>query len=335
MKNRWLFIVVAVLTATIFIFSACAVTKDQNPEEGFPPVTQEPIDDEEELEEEEEETEEEKEKRYEEEAIEQFEILLAKVQREGYGYVNKIGSEEQQAGKKLEDIYLIYSDNIVIQTFYFYNVANIYLGYYEMSPSLYPTNEEEAKEYLLRIDVTYDGIYAEEVFAFAEYLLGANYQEEALHAKEQNERFDKMSIKEKAEVYAYSEDRWNYYDTLFGKYSGDRYSEQVLNETAEYFDLLLMHISEIRGDEEVMRYYNSHKTEFNFERKIVVGISPGYEPFEYYVDNELVGFDVDLITEILATEGFSVEFCVLRFEELLPSIDRQETDCVISAIEYN
>ena len=68
---------------------------------------------------------------------------------------------------------------------------------------------------------------------------------------------------------------------------------------------------------------------------VVVGVYPDYEPFEYYDNNELVGFDIDLIRSIASYSGFEIEIKeVSSIEDLFLCLLSRECDCIISAIGY-
>jgi len=67
--------------------------------------------------------------------------------------------------------------------------------------------------------------------------------------------------------------------------------------------------------------------------KIKVGISADFPPFEYYNENEeLYGFDVDLMNYIGERIGFDIEFINLSFDQLFSAVMGGDVDCAISAI---
>ena len=67
--------------------------------------------------------------------------------------------------------------------------------------------------------------------------------------------------------------------------------------------------------------------------KIKVGISADFPPFEYYNENEeLYGFDVDLMNYIGERIGFDIEFINLSFDQLFSAVMGGDIDCAISAI---
>ncbi len=67
-------------------------------------------------------------------------------------------------------------------------------------------------------------------------------------------------------------------------------------------------------------------------RTLIVGISPDYEPFGYYENGELTGFDVDLIKLIANELGYEIEFKIYSFENLVSAVYTGDVDLAISAI---
>lgn len=67
-------------------------------------------------------------------------------------------------------------------------------------------------------------------------------------------------------------------------------------------------------------------------RTLIVGISPDYEPFEYYKNDELTGFDVDLIKLIANELDYEIEFKTYSFENLVSAVSNGNVDLVISAM---
>ena len=64
-----------------------------------------------------------------------------------------------------------------------------------------------------------------------------------------------------------------------------------------------------------------------------VGISADFPPFEYYDENEeLYGFDIDLMNYIGDRIGFDIEFVNMSFDQLFSAVMGGDVDCAISAI---
>ena len=67
--------------------------------------------------------------------------------------------------------------------------------------------------------------------------------------------------------------------------------------------------------------------------KLKVGISADFPPFEYYDENEeLYGFDVDLMNYIGDRIGFDIEFVNMSFDQLFSAVMGGDVDFAISAI---
>ena len=57
------------------------------------------------------------------------------------------------------------------------------------------------------------------------------------------------------------------------------------------------------------------------ENKIIVGTSADFPPFEYVDDNQnIIGFDIDLIKSILIDQGYTVEVQDISFDSLIASL---------------
>ncbi len=68
------------------------------------------------------------------------------------------------------------------------------------------------------------------------------------------------------------------------------------------------------------------------DEAVKVGINAEYEPFEYYRDGELKGFDVELTDLIGEKIGRKIEFVNMDFDALLPAVASEKVDCAVSAI---
>lgn len=66
---------------------------------------------------------------------------------------------------------------------------------------------------------------------------------------------------------------------------------------------------------------------------LLVGSETTYPPFEMTNEKgEYVGFDMDLIKAIAAAEGYDVKVSTLGFDALIPALQADKVDCVISAM---
>lgn len=64
-----------------------------------------------------------------------------------------------------------------------------------------------------------------------------------------------------------------------------------------------------------------------------VGSDIAYAPFEYYDEkHQPTGFDIDLLTAIAEDMGYKVEFETAAFDGLIPALQANKYDCIISAM---
>jgi len=69
------------------------------------------------------------------------------------------------------------------------------------------------------------------------------------------------------------------------------------------------------------------------ENKIVVGTSADFPPFEYTLANgTIVGFDVDMITTILTSQGYTVEVQDIAFDSLIPNLLTNKIDVIVAGM---
>lgn len=59
-----------------------------------------------------------------------------------------------------------------------------------------------------------------------------------------------------------------------------------------------------------------------------VATAPNYPPYEYLENNELKGFDVDVIKEIAKRNNLEVEFKYMDFDGLIPSLKANKVDMI-------
>ncbi|MBZ7981421.1 amino acid ABC transporter substrate-binding protein [Campylobacter sp. RM12640] len=59
-----------------------------------------------------------------------------------------------------------------------------------------------------------------------------------------------------------------------------------------------------------------------------VATAPNYPPYEYLENNELKGFDVDIIKEIAKRNNLEVEFKYMDFDGLIPSLKSNKVDLI-------
>lgn len=69
------------------------------------------------------------------------------------------------------------------------------------------------------------------------------------------------------------------------------------------------------------------------ENKLIVGTSADFPPFEYIDDSgNIVGFDVEMITNILEDAGYTVEVQDISFDSLIPSLQNGKIDVIAAAM---
>ena len=65
---------------------------------------------------------------------------------------------------------------------------------------------------------------------------------------------------------------------------------------------------------------------------LTVGVNAEFFPFEYYEDEELKGFDIELMNRIGEKIGYEIKFVNMPFDKLVPAVNNGEIECAISAI---
>lgn len=65
------------------------------------------------------------------------------------------------------------------------------------------------------------------------------------------------------------------------------------------------------------------------EGQLTVGINPGYKPYSYYENGELIGFDLDLIAEFGKSMGLETSISTMSFDQLFIALERGLVDCVM------
>jgi polar amino acid transport system substrate-binding protein len=69
------------------------------------------------------------------------------------------------------------------------------------------------------------------------------------------------------------------------------------------------------------------------QETLVPGTAPGFAPFEYKEDGELVGFDIDLLDAVADEAGYGLaEWTELDFETLIPSLIQGDIDIIAAGM---
>ena len=63
-----------------------------------------------------------------------------------------------------------------------------------------------------------------------------------------------------------------------------------------------------------------------------VGIDTTYPPFEFEVDGEYTGIDIDIITAIAKNQGFEIEFDAMDFGGIIPAMQADQLDIAIAGM---
>ena len=67
-------------------------------------------------------------------------------------------------------------------------------------------------------------------------------------------------------------------------------------------------------------------------QKVTVAVVQDYPPFEYIVDGELTGFDIDIIEAIGEEENLEIDWNIMRFDGIIPALQANQVDAAVSAI---
>lgn len=138
--------------------------------------------------------------------------------------------------KFIEDKYKLYPDDATISNIYFYCVSKEEYDYYiKLSDTKYL---DAAIDYALKIDPNYNGEFADEMHSFAEQIIPNDTAEEAFNdAANKENTYTNLTNSKKKEICQYIQSRYDYYDELNGGYSGDKYSDIIMQEAADKYGL--------------------------------------------------------------------------------------------------
>lgn len=82
-------------------------------------------------------------------------------------------------------------------------------------------------------------------------------------------------------------------------------------------------------------WYQTNKTKkvpVSQENVLIVGTNSEYAPFSYMENNQIVGFDIDLINEIAKAMGRTVEIQDMPFDALIPALQTGSLQLIASGI---
>jgi polar amino acid transport system substrate-binding protein len=66
--------------------------------------------------------------------------------------------------------------------------------------------------------------------------------------------------------------------------------------------------------------------------EISVAVVQDYPPFEYMVDEELTGFDVELVEAVAEKANLTVDWNIMNFDGIIPALQANQVDAAVSAI---
>lgn len=81
-----------------------------------------------------------------------------------------------------------------------------------------------------------------------------------------------------------------------------------------------------------LMWYSSQSNKTKPIKELIVGLNAEYPPFAFIENNQIVGFDIDLITEINKRLKKELELKNLSFTSLIPEVQMGSLDIVISGI---
>ncbi len=138
--------------------------------------------------------------------------------------------------KYIEDYYKKYSSDSTIANIYYYCIAkDQYRLYYKLFENKYMDN---AKEYALKINPEYDGEFSEEMHEFVNRLFpNKNIKESQKNAAEKENKYNQLTNSQKKDICKYIQSQYDYYDKKYGGYTGDKYSDLIMQQAAEKYGL--------------------------------------------------------------------------------------------------
>ena len=68
------------------------------------------------------------------------------------------------------------------------------------------------------------------------------------------------------------------------------------------------------------------------KEEITVAVVQDYPPFEYKVDEELTGFDVELVEAVAEKADLAVNWKIMKFDGIIPALQANQVDAAVSAI---
>ena len=158
-------------------------------------------------------------------------------------------------GRFIEDTYNQFPDDEVISVIYYYMTAVDCRDFYQSSSD--NSWLEEAKLYAAKIPSSYNGVFADEIIPFVQDFLGDEWAELKEKSEELEHNFDNLTLKNKVEIYNFVQSKYDHYDKLEGKNTGDKYSDNIFEETASKYNISVFQVKSIWNDTDVLKEANS------------------------------------------------------------------------------
>lgn len=170
-------------------------------------------------------------------------------------------------GKFIEDTYKQYPNDEVISTIYNYDSAKFSFDAYKTLDSAEWL--DDAKSSASKISPEYSGEFSEEIILFVSELLGGEWEEIRKETAKQEEDFKKLSLDDKKEINKFIQSRYDYYDELEAEDLGDKYSDEIWQETSEKYNLPERYISDIWSDIDVSKAIGEENVKSNSNKERV------------------------------------------------------------------
>lgn len=175
---------------------------------------------------------------------------LSEVEKKEQEVIDKFRNQRDEVGtgKFIEDAHELYSDSVIISAIYNYDNAMLCNEFSKSALEDVGSWEDKAKAYASKIPDEYDGEFRGEMDAFIKKLLGSNPEKAKRKVETEEEKFNKLSWKDKKEIFDYINSRYDYYDKVEGGYAGDKYTKKIWEETSRKFGIPSRYVDEIWSD---------------------------------------------------------------------------------------
>lgn len=162
-------------------------------------------------------------------------------------------------GKFIYDAYIKYPEDVTISAIYNYlESLYCYDAYIDLKDSIDVAALPEswldmARIHALNIPLNYKGEFSEEINAYLYSFIEIQSEDEFEKLKLEVDVFVNLSVKDKKEIKAFIERRYEYYDKKEGEYAGDKYTKTIWDETAEKYGISEAHVDDIWSDLDLLQ----------------------------------------------------------------------------------